>query len=143
MTTKDADPAPNTPTGGDSNPAPRPGGPVVRTWRGTTRAEDADAYLAYLHATGFAEYRAAPGNLGVLALRRVAGGRAEWLLVTLWETESAVRGFAGDDRGRAVFYPEDDRFLIERDDHADHWEPAFAAGWEALASGFAGPRSVE
>ena len=33
-----------------------------------------------------------------------------------------MRGFAGDDIGRAVFYPEDDRFLVERDDHVDHFE---------------------
>ena len=102
---------------------------IARTWRGATRAEDADAYLAYLHETGFAEYRGTPGNLGVLALRRVAGGRAEFLLLTLWESEEAIRRFAGDDPGRAVFYPEDERFLIERGEHVDHFEVVFEQGW--------------
>jgi hypothetical protein len=27
--------------------------------------------------------------------------------------------------GRAVFYPEDDRFLISRDDQVDHYEVVF------------------
>jgi heme-degrading monooxygenase HmoA len=105
---------------------------LARTWRGTTAADDADAYLDYLHATGLAAYRAAPGNRGVLALRRVAGGRAEWLLVTLWDDLAAVCAFAGAPAGadptRAVFYPEDDRFLTARDEHAAHYEVAYLAG---------------
>lgn len=95
--------------------------PIVRTWRGATRAEDGDAYLGYLLATGLAAYRSTPGNLGALALRRVDGGRAEFLVLSLWDSEAAVRRFAGDDPGRAVFYPEDERFLVDRDDHVDHW----------------------
>ena len=33
----------------------------------------------------------------------------------------AIRGFARDDLSTAVFYPEDDQFLIERDFEAFHW----------------------
>jgi heme-degrading monooxygenase HmoA len=95
---------------------------MARTWRGATRAEDADAYLEYLEKTGFSEYRATPGNRGVLGLRRVTGDRAEFLLVTLWDSEEAIRKFAGDDIERAVFYPEDDRFLVEREEHVNHFE---------------------
>lgn len=106
---------------------------IVRTWRGATAADDADRYLAYLHQTGFAEYRATPGNRGVLALRRERPGTdgapvAELLLVTLWESWDAIRDFAGRDPSRAVFYPSDDAFLVERDEHVDHFEVAFAAG---------------
>ena len=100
---------------------------IARTWAGATRAADADAYLDYLHATGLAAYRATPGNQGTLALRRIEGDRAEFLLLTLWESEEAIRRFAGDDIGRAVFYPEDDRFLIARDEHVTHYEVAFRA----------------
>jgi len=95
---------------------------MARTWRGATRAEDAEAYVEYLEKTGFSEYRATPGNRGVLGLRRVVGDRAEFLLVTLWDSEEAIRKFAGEEIDRAVFYPEDDRFLVERDEHVDHFE---------------------
>jgi heme-degrading monooxygenase HmoA len=98
---------------------------IVRTWRGATRAEDADAYLQYLHETGFTQYRATPGNLGVLALRRLHEGRAEFLLLTFWESEGAIRRFAGDDVERAVFYPQDDRFLLEREDRVSHFDVVF------------------
>jgi heme-degrading monooxygenase HmoA len=100
---------------------------IARTWAGATRAADADAYLDYLHATGLTQYRATPGNRGVLALRRVEGERAEFLLLSLWDSEEAIRRFAGADIARAVFYPEDERFLVARDEHVNHYEVAFRA----------------
>ena len=103
---------------------------IARTWWGATDAADADAYLDYLHRTGLTAYRGTPGNRGALALRRVAGGRAEFLLVSFWDTLDAVRAFAGDDIERAVFYPEDDRFLVARDRHVTHYEVVAADGLE-------------
>lgn len=95
---------------------------IARTWRGATRAQDAETYLDYLHRTGLSEYRKIEGNRGVLALRRVTDDRAEFLLVSLWDSEAAIRRFAGSDIEQAVFYPEDERFLIERDNHVNHYE---------------------
>jgi heme-degrading monooxygenase HmoA len=95
---------------------------LARTWRGTTRADDAERYLDYLRKTGLAEYARIPGHRRTLTLRRVDGDRAEFLIVTLWDSMDAVRRFAGDEPERAVFYPEDDRFLIARDDHVTHYE---------------------
>ena len=99
---------------------------IVRTWRGATAAADAETYLAYLHRTGLREYRAVPGNLGVIALRRIVGTRAEFLLLSFWASEAAVREFAGDPLDRAVFYPEDDRYLVDRDLHVDHFDLVFS-----------------
>ncbi len=98
---------------------------IARTWRGATRAADAEAYLEYLHRTGLTEYRKTPGNRGVLGLRRMVNDRAEFFLVSLWESEESIHQFAGDDIEKAVFYPEDDRFLVERDNHVSHYEVVF------------------
>jgi heme-degrading monooxygenase HmoA len=98
---------------------------IARTWRGATKAEDADAYLEYLHRTGLAEYRKTEGNRGVLGLRRIVNDRAEFLLLSLWESEEAIRRFAGDDIEKAVFYPEDERFLVERDNHVSHYQVVY------------------
>ena len=98
---------------------------IARTWRGAIRAKDSEAYLEYLDETGFKEYRATRGNRGVLGLRRRNGDRAEVLLITLWENQEAIRRFAGDDIEVAVFYPEDERFLIDRDERANHFEVIF------------------
>lgn len=93
---------------------------IARIWKGVVRSEDADAYLDYLQETGFKEYRETPGNRGLLALRRIEGDRCEYTLLTLWDSIDAVKAFAGDDIATAVFYPEDDRFLVERDETSSH-----------------------
>ena len=95
---------------------------IARIWRGATRAADADAYLAYMEKTGGNACRATEGNRGVQVLRRVADGRAEFVFISLWDSLDAVRRFAGDDVERAVFYPEDQRFLIEADPTVSHFE---------------------
>lgn len=94
---------------------------IARTWRGAVRATDAESYAAYIRTTGLAEYAATPGNRGAYFLYRLDGERAEVLTVSMWDTLEAIEGFAGPDVDRAVFYPEDDRFLVERDLEARHW----------------------
>ncbi|MEO8295761.1 MAG: hypothetical protein ABI613_09615 [Gemmatimonadota bacterium] len=98
---------------------------IARTWRGAVNDKDAEPYLEYLHKTGLAEYRSTPGNLGVLALRRTIGGNAEFLLITLWESEAAIQRFAGEEIGKAVFYSEDDAFLVNRDDFVNHYDVVY------------------
>lgn len=95
---------------------------IVRTWRGWTHAADAEAYESYLMSTGFPGYTATPGNQGVQFTRRDAGDRAEFFLISLWESWDAVRAFAGEEPGKAVFYPEDDAYLVDRELTVDHYE---------------------
>jgi heme-degrading monooxygenase HmoA len=95
---------------------------IMRTWRGAVRAADADAYLEHQARTGIDDYRATPGNLGALVLRRDLDELCEVVTVSFWDSMEAVRGFAGDDPGRAKFYAGDDDFLVEKDLHVDHRE---------------------
>jgi heme-degrading monooxygenase HmoA len=95
---------------------------IARTWRGWTRAEDAASYVDYLEATGAPASRGTPGNRGFYILHRVVGDRAEFVTMSLWDSLDAVRGFAGDDVEQAVFYPEDERFLVDRDLTVAHYE---------------------
>jgi heme-degrading monooxygenase HmoA len=100
---------------------------IARTWRGWTAVADADDYVDYLLATGIRGYRDTPGNRGAWILRRDDGDRTEFVTLSFWESRDAVRGFAGDDIDRAVFYPEDDRFLVERELRVHHYELIDAA----------------
>ena len=100
---------------------------IARTWRGATRAEDADTYLSYINETGFRAFRETPGNRGALGLRQITDDKAVFLIVSFWESEDAIRAFAGEHIERAVFYPEDDRFLIQREDHVTHFEVVYRA----------------
>ena len=95
---------------------------IARWWRGWTRADEIDRYVEYVEETGVEALAATPGNVGVYILTRIEGDRAEIVVVSLWESLEHVRAFAGDDVGRAVFYPEDDRFLVNRDWRVSHYE---------------------
>jgi heme-degrading monooxygenase HmoA len=106
---------------------------IARTWRGATSAADADAYREYLHETGLADFRRTEGNRGALALRSIEGNRAEFVILSLWDSEDAIRRFAGEDISKAVFYPEDERFLIERDNDVSHYEVLFGSALVSAA----------
>jgi heme-degrading monooxygenase HmoA len=95
---------------------------IARIWRGAVRGEDGDAYADYIRATGLAGYAETPGNQGAWMLRRDVGDRTEFVTFTLWESVDAVKVFAGDAYETAVYYPEDDRYLVERDDKCAHYE---------------------
>ena len=94
---------------------------IFRTWRGRIRTADRAEYVAYIRATGLDDYAATPGNLGYQMITRDLGdGSTEVATMSWWESMDAIRGFAGDDPTRARYYPEDDRFLLERPELVEH-----------------------
>jgi heme-degrading monooxygenase HmoA len=97
---------------------------IARTWTGTVRRPDADEYAQYIRETGFAEYGETAGNRGAWLLRRDEGERTEFITLSLWESEAAIRAFAGDDIEAAVLYPEDERYLIDGRSIVRHYEVA-------------------
>jgi hypothetical protein len=97
---------------------------IARIWRGAVRAEDAADYASYIQRTGIADYKKTPGNRGAWLMSRAYGDRAEIITLSFWDDWQAIRGFAGQDIDKAVFYPEDDRYLVERDLTVRHYEVA-------------------
>jgi hypothetical protein len=66
--------------------------------------------------------RSTPGNKGAYALRRIEGDTAHFLMVTFWESEVAIRTFAGEDIGVAKYYDFDKDFLLELEPCSAHYE---------------------
>jgi antibiotic biosynthesis monooxygenase (ABM) superfamily enzyme len=95
---------------------------IARVWRGATLGEDADAYAAYLEESGMKAARALPGSRGTIVLRRLRAGYAEFETILLFDSMDDVAAFAGDALDQAVFFPEDDRYLVERDLEVSHYE---------------------
>ena len=95
---------------------------IARIWKGVVREADKDIYHEYLKKTGLNEYASTPGNRGVYTLRRVSEGTCEFLLLTLWDSWDAIKAFAGSDYEKAVYYPEDDRYLLEKRPLFEHYE---------------------
>jgi heme-degrading monooxygenase HmoA len=97
---------------------------IARIWRGCTRSGDAREYGAFLERKGFADYRGTPGNRGALLLERHAEGTAEFLLISFWDDFDAVRRFAGPDPDKAIYYPEDEHYLLGKEPRVTHYELA-------------------
>jgi heme-degrading monooxygenase HmoA len=96
---------------------------IARIWRGWVRASQVQDYVDYVTRTGLAAYERTPGNLGAeIWARDVGDARYEVTTVSWWESLNDVRGFAGDDIDRAVFYAEDETYLIAKDDTVTHCE---------------------
>jgi heme-degrading monooxygenase HmoA len=94
---------------------------IARIWRGAVQRGKADRYVDYLQETGIPAYRATPGNRGAWILRSDRGELTEFVTLSFWDSIESVRAFAGSDPDRAVFYPEDEHFLVERDLHVTHY----------------------
>ncbi|MEU4560240.1 hypothetical protein AB0F72_17815 [Actinoplanes sp. NPDC023936] len=96
---------------------------IARMWRGWVSTERVGEYVTYIEQTGLTAYRRTPGNRGAQMWTRDLGdGRSEVTTLSWWESLDVVRGFAGDDIEQAVFYPEDDAFLIDRETTVTHHE---------------------
>ncbi len=95
---------------------------IARVWHGRVPAEKAEAYYAYLQRTGLADYAATPGNRGVWVLRRTEGDVVHYSLMTLWDSWRSIERFAGKDRDRARYYPEDADYLLACEPLVTHYE---------------------
>ena len=95
---------------------------IARSWDGTVPAERADEYFEYLSRTGVRDLESTPGNLGVFVMRRVDDGFAHFRMVSLWQSRSEIRAFAGDHIDRARYYPEDADFLLALAPEVTHFE---------------------
>jgi heme-degrading monooxygenase HmoA len=90
---------------------------IARRWRGTVRAADHDAYLRYVEETGIAALTATPGNEGVIVFRHLdeAADASHIEVVSLWRDRHSIEAFAGSEISVARFFPDDDRYLIDRE----------------------------
>ena len=106
---------------------------ICRIWHGRTPRHKADAYASFLEQRAIPDYRSVAGNLSVQVLRRDAGDISHFLTVTRWESENAIRGFAGDDLLVAKYYPEDADFLLEFEREVQHFAVSASAHGHDLA----------
>lgn len=100
---------------------------ITRIWHGRTTRARADDYAAFLTMCAIPDYRETEGNLDVTILRRDDGEVSHFLTVTRWESEDAVRAFAGDEVLKAKYYPQDKEFLLEFEPEVQHFTVVAAA----------------
>lgn len=86
---------------------------IMRIWRGITSSERADAYLEHLQQTALPALKGFNGQQGAWVLRRVQGEQCEFQVLTLWDSMKSLQAYAGKQPERAVYYDEDDKFLLD------------------------------
>jgi heme-degrading monooxygenase HmoA len=97
---------------------------IARVWHGVVPLEKANGYSRYLADSelGVRAYQAIPGNRGVSLLRRVEDDRVHFLLISFWDSEAAIREYAGPDIERAQLFEYDRECLLEPEPAVAHYE---------------------
>jgi heme-degrading monooxygenase HmoA len=100
---------------------------ILRKWTGRIRTSQGEEYVRYVMATGGDDFAKTPGNLGFQVLLRDLGdGTSEVSALSWWTSMAAIAAFAGEDPQIARYYPDDDRFLVERPKLVEHHTVAIA-----------------
>ncbi|UCC39318.1 MAG: antibiotic biosynthesis monooxygenase [Candidatus Aminicenantes bacterium] len=100
---------------------------IARIWHGRTLDQLGDEYFEYIKKTGIKGYRSTKGNRGAYVLRRIEKGVTEFLLITLWDSSDAIKKFSGPDMEKAVYFPDDRKYLLELEPLVDHFEVLLAS----------------
>ena len=95
---------------------------IARIWHGRTKRSIADEYARFLETRAIPDYRSVAGIIDVQVLRRDESDVTHFLTLTHWESEEAIRSFAGSDILKAKYYPEDSDFLLEFEPEVQHYE---------------------
>lgn len=106
---------------------------VLRRWSSKIRTSDREAYTSYVESTGVGDYAGTTGNLGFqMLLRDLGDGTTEVETLSWWTSEDAIRAFAGREFWRARYYPEDDRYLLEKPEYVAHFDVVLDGMRDAL-----------
>jgi heme-degrading monooxygenase HmoA len=95
---------------------------ITRIWHGVIKAEHIDDYLKYVEDTGMKEYNMIKGNISAKLLSRIEGDICHFLTVTEWDSYDSIKAFAGDNFQKAVYYPDDKKYLLEFEENVAHYE---------------------
>ena len=68
------------------------------------------------------DYRSVVGLEKLFFTRRNEGDVSHFLLITVWDSIDSVKKFAGENPEIAKYYPEDDEYLLEKEEHSQNYQ---------------------
>jgi heme-degrading monooxygenase HmoA len=95
---------------------------VVRAWRGYAAVSEGQAYPRHLLHSVRPKLESLAGFRGLYLLRRRDADEIQFLVLTLWDSMDAIRGFAGEQPEVAVVEPEARAVLVRFDETVSHYE---------------------
>ena len=99
---------------------------VVRIWSARTIPAQAQVYLQHFADEVLPALRKFAGYVSSSVLTRHTESAAEILVLTVWQSLSAIEAFTGPDRETAVVAPEAAALLTDYDRRVRHFEVATA-----------------
>lgn len=96
-------------------------------WHGRVPASKANEYAEFMKERAAPDYGSVDGLQKTLFLRKDEIDVTHFLLVTYWDSMESVKQFAGNPPEKAKYYPEDDQFLIEKEETSALYEVFFAS----------------
>ena len=98
---------------------------IARVWSAHATRAQAPAYAEHLRSQVLPGIKRLDGYAGALLLEREVADEVEVVVVTLWRSLDAVRGFAGADVERAVVADEAAALLTRFDPRVHHYDLVF------------------
>jgi len=95
---------------------------ISRHWKGIARREFADGYVDHLRCETFPQLAALPGFIRASILRREVPDGIEFQVVTLWDSLSAIKAFAGHDIEASVVPDRVRVMMVRYDEQVVHYE---------------------
>jgi len=95
---------------------------IMRLWHGKVALEKADEYEKLMITKAAPDYNSVAGLQKLYFQRKNEETIAHFLLVTIWDSLEAVKNFAGENPEIAKYYPEDDNFLLEKEEHVSMYQ---------------------
>ena len=68
------------------------------------------------------DYGSVAGLENLFFTRRNEGDVSHFLLVTIWDSIDSVKKFAGENPEVAKYYPEDDGYLLEKEEYSRNYQ---------------------
>lgn len=103
---------------------------ISRHWKGVAKPGYAESYVQHLRHDTFPGLARIPGFVRASILRRTVASGTEFHIVTVWESLTAIKAFAGEDPEIAVVPAAAREMLCSYDERVVHYEIAesFAPG---------------
>jgi len=68
------------------------------------------------------DYRSVAGLEKLFFTRRDEGDVSHFLLITIWDSIGSIKKFAGENPKIAKYYPEDDKYLLEKEKYSQNYQ---------------------
>jgi len=95
---------------------------IMRLWHGEVAIDKADEYEKFMIDKAAPDYASVAGLLKLYFQRRNENTIAHFLFVTIWDSLESIKKFAGAEPELAKYYPEDDNFLLEKEQYTSLYE---------------------